>query len=108
MIGNLFGIAIFIGYLGEAWSGKSTGDNFFNGGLATGLGFILGAAILGLVLFPRTVGFAFTPASFLTPICFLIGWVRHGLGFGFQMLAFGIAMWLTTFVIGHIRRASTL
>ena len=103
MIGMILGIGTAISYLSLAWKGSDQNQIF-----SSGLGQIFGAFAIclfaGILIFPRTVGFALTPASLLTPIAFIIACIRGGLTFGFVILALGLGMWLVTFIIGQIRK----
>ena len=107
MIGGILGIGLVISYLATAWSGPGGGDTLFNGGFVPGLVLIFGIGIVGVFLFPRTVGMMFTPITFATPVGFVLGWISSGIGFGFVMLGFGVLCWAVTFVIGKVRPEST-
>ena len=107
MIGSIFGIGLVISYLATAWTGPDEGDTIFNGGFVAGLWVILAVGLVGVFLFPRTVGIMFTPITFATPIGFVLGWISSGIGFGLVMLGFGVLCWAVTFVIGKVRPEST-
>jgi hypothetical protein len=107
MIGGILGIGLVISYLATAWSGPGDGDTLFNGGFVPGLVVIFIIGVVGLFLFPRTVGMMFTPIAFATPIAFVLGWISSGIGFGLVMLGFGILCWLVTLIIGIVRPEST-
>jgi hypothetical protein len=102
MIGGLAGIGMLISFLGVAWSGPDS-DSPFGSGVLFGLAIIGFWFLLGVFLFPRTVGMAFTPPAFATPIAFLIGWVKNGFTHGLTMLALGAACFLAQFLIGMLR-----
>ena len=107
MIGFLAGIGLLFSYLGAAWTIDTTEVSLFSSGIG-GAFIILGIlAIVGIFLFPRTVGTAFTPMSFATPIAFLIALFRHGFGYSLFILAVGVGAWLVTFVVGIIRPDAT-
>jgi hypothetical protein len=107
MIGFIAGIGLLFSYLGAAWSVDNSEDSLFSGGLGTAL-IILGAfALLGIFLFPRTVGMAFTPMSFATPVAFIIALLRHGFSYSLFILALGIGAWLVTFIVGILRPDAT-
>lgn len=106
MIGGILGIGLVISYLATAWSGSGEGDTLFNGGFVPGLVVIFGIGLLGVFLFPRTVGMMFTPITFATPIGFVLGWISSGIGFGLVMLGFGVLCWAVTFIIGKVRPES--
>ena len=107
MIGFLAGIGLLFSYLGAAWTIDTTEGSLFSSGIG-GAFIILGIlAIVGIFLFPRTVGTAFTPMSFATPIAFLIALFRNGFGYSLFILAIGVGAWLVTFVVGIIRPDAT-
>ena len=103
MLGGILGIGLVISYLATAWSGPGEGDTLFNGGFVSGLVVILIIGLIGVFLFPRTVGIMFTPLTFATPIAFVLGWISSGIGFGLVMLGFGVVSWAVTFIIGMLR-----
>jgi hypothetical protein len=107
VIGGILGIGLVISYLATAWSGPGEGDTLFNGGFVPGLVVIFGIGLVGVFLFPRTVGMMFTPITFATPIGFVLGWISSGIGFGLAMLGFGVVSWAVTFIIGKVRPEST-
>ena len=107
MLGGFLGIILGISYLATAWSGPGNGDNLFDGGLLPGLASIFIIGLVGVFLFPRTVGMMFTPVTFATPIAFILALLRSGFGFALVMVGFGIAAWLVTFIIAKVRPEST-
>ena len=107
MIGFVAGLGLLFSYLGAAWTVDTTEGSLFNSGLA-GASIILGVVTLvGIFLFPRTVGTAFTPMSFAMPIAFLIALFRNGLGYSLFILALGVGAWLVTFIVGVLRPDAT-
>ncbi len=107
MIGFIAGLGLLFSYIGAAWTGDSSEDTLFGAGLG-GAFLILGVFILiGIFLFPRTVGTAFTPMSSATPVAFLIALFRHGVAYSLFILAIGAGAWAVTFIIGTIRRDAT-
>jgi hypothetical protein len=107
MIGGILGIGLVLSYLATAWSGPGEGDTLFNGGFIPGIAVIFVFALVGIFLFPRTIGMMFTPITFATPVAFVLGWISSGIGFGLVMLGFGVICWLVTFVIGMVRPDAT-
>ena len=107
MIGGFFGILLVISYLATAWSGPGSGENLFDSGLIPGLVTIFIIGLIGVFLFPRTVGLIFTPVVFATPIAFLLALLRSGISFALVIAGFGIAFWLVTFIIAKVRPEST-
>ena len=107
MIGGILGILLAISYLGTAWTGPGNGDTLFNGGFVPGLVVIFIVGVVGLFLFPRTVGMMFTPVTFATPIAFVLALINSGIQFAFVMAGFGIAAWAVTFIVGKVRPEST-
>lgn len=107
MIGFIAGLGLLFSYLGAAWTVDTSEGSLFNSGLG-GAFVILGIlAVVGIFLFPRTVGTAFTPMSLVTPIAFLIALFRHGFGYSLFILAVGVGAWLVTFIVGKIRPDAT-
>jgi hypothetical protein len=107
VIGFLAGLGLLISYLGAAWTVDTSEDSLFSSGLG-GAFVILGVfTVVGIFLFPRTVGTAFTPMSFATPIAFLIALLRHGFGYSLFILAVGVGAWLVTFIVGTVRPDAT-
>ena len=107
MIGGILGLGLVISYLATAWYGPGEGDTLFNGGFVPGLLVIFGIGLVGVFLFPRTVGMMFTPITFVAPITFVLGWISSGFVYGLIMLGFGVAAWAVTFIIGKVRPEST-
>jgi len=107
MIGGILGIGLVISYLATAWTGPGDGDTLFNGGFIPGLAVIFIIGVVGLFLFPRTVGMMFTPIGFVSPIAFILAWVSSGFGFALVILGLGLAAFGVTFVIGKLRPEST-
>jgi len=103
MVGFIFSWVLVFAYLGTAGTGFENDGSIFSSGLPGAFIFILILAIVGLLIFPRTIGVAFTPMTFVTPIAFVLGWVQHGFLFGLGMLGLGVAAWLTTLLIGIFR-----
>jgi len=107
MIGFLAGLGLLFSYLGAAWTVDTSEGSLFNSGVI-GAFVILGVVTLvGIFLFPRTVGTAFTPMSFATPIAFLIALFRNGFEHALFILAIGVGAWLVTFVVGSLRPDAT-
>jgi hypothetical protein len=105
MIGAIAGIGLLFSYLGVAWSGD-TSDSVFGEGLVVGFIAIGVWCLLGIFLFPRTVGMALTPAAFATPIAFIVALLRHGVSYGFSILLLGLACFVAQFLIGRLRPES--
>ena len=107
MVGALVGIALAISYLGAAWDGMLDENNWFSGPLIPLLLSIGALTLLGLFLFPRTIGMAFTPSIFVAPIAVILGWTRNGFSHGMTMLCIGLALWLSTVIIAKFNPQST-
>lgn len=107
MIGFLAGIGLLLSYLGAAWTIDTSEDSLFGAGLGGAFAILGFLTLVGIFLFPRTIGTAFTPMSFATPVAFLIALFRHGLGYALFILAVGIGAWAVTFIVGIIRRDAT-
>lgn len=98
MIGGIAGIGLLITYLGAAWSGPGAEGNLFDSGFLSGLGVIAVLCLIGVFLFPSTVGMAFTPPGLASPIAFVLGWISSGFIYGLVMLGFGVAAWAVTLI----------
>jgi hypothetical protein len=107
VIGFIAGLGLLFSYLGAAWSVDNSEDSLFSSGLGGAFAILGILAVVGIFLFPRTVGTAFTPMSFATPIAFLIALFRNGLGYSLFILAVGVGAWLVTFVVGILRPDAT-
>jgi len=107
VIGGIAGLGILFTYLGAAWTKDTDPDSLFGNGLPFALAVLGIMTVVGIFLFPRTVGMAFTPMSFSTPIAFLIALIRQGIGYALFILAVGIAAWLVTFIVGVLRPDAT-
>jgi len=107
MIGFLAGIGLLFSYLGAAWTADTSEDSLFSSGLGGAFAILGVLTIVGIFLFPRTVGTAFTPMSFATPVAFLIALFRQGIGYSLFILAVGIGAWLVTFIVGLVRPDAT-
>ncbi len=107
MIGFLGGIGFLFSYLGAAWSKDESGSSFFGSGIIPILLALAIFAVVGIFLFPRTVGMMFTPMFFATPVAFLIAIIRNGFGYSMFILGVGVAAWLVTFIVGTLRPDAT-
>lgn len=107
LIGILGGIGLVVTYVGAAWDGKLDEDNWFNGSILTVMLLLALILILGILFFPRTMGLILTPSVFMTPIAFIVGSIRNGIGHGLTMLFFGILMWGVTLIIARVRPQAT-
>ena len=107
MIGFFAGISLLFSYLGAAWTVDTSADSLFNAGTGGALVMLAIFAAIGIFLFPRTVGMAFTPMSFATPLAFLIALFRQGISYSFFILVVGIGAWLVTFIVGSVRPDAT-
>lgn len=102
VIGFIFSIGLAVSYVGAAWSGFESDFQFLP---ALGVGGII--LVIGVFLFPKTIGIALTPTSMLTPIAFGIAWVRQGLSHAVIILFIGIGALLGAFLIGAMRPDAT-
>ena len=103
MIGFIAGLGLLFSYLGAAWTVDTTEGSLFSSGLGGAFALLGIFTVVGIFLFPRTVGTAFTPMSFATPVAFLVALFRHGFGYSLFILAVGIGAWLVTFIVGIVR-----
>jgi hypothetical protein len=107
MIGFIAGLGLLFSYLGAAWTVDTSEGSLFSSGIGGAFAILGILTLVGIFLFPRTVGTAFTPMSFATPIAFLIALFRNGFGYSLFILAVGVGAWLVTFVVGTLRRDAT-
>jgi hypothetical protein len=71
------------------------------------LSFFAISTIVGLVLFPRTVGTALSPMFMATPVAFIISLFRHSFGYSLTILAIGLIAGLSQFIIARVRPDAT-
>jgi hypothetical protein len=107
MIGTLIGIGLAISYLGAALGGQPEADNLFSSSITAGLGTLAILTLVGVFLFPRTIGIAFTPPLFVSPIAIIGGWIKQGTSTGIAMLVFALALWGSTQLIARVRPEAT-
>jgi hypothetical protein len=102
MIGFLWGLGLLFSYLGQAWGGTDSTQGFL-----PILSFFAISTIIGLLLFPRTVGMALTPMFIATPVAFIISLFRHSFVFALAILAIGLIAGLAQFTIARFRPDAT-
>jgi len=107
MIGFIAGIGLLFSYLGAAWTIDTSEGSLFNSGVAGAFLSLGVVTVIGVFLFPRTVGTALTPMSLATPVAFLIALFRNGLMYSLFILAVGVGAWLVTFILGKLRPDAT-
>jgi len=107
MIGIIAGIGLLFSYLGAAWTIDTSDGSLFSSGIGGAFSILGVVALIGIFLFPRTVGIAFTPMSFATPIAFVIALFRQGLTYSLFILAVGAGAWLITFIVAKVRPDAT-
>ena len=107
MIGFIAGLGLLFSYLGAAWTVDTSEGSLFSSGLGVAFAILGVVTLAGIFLFPLTVGTAFTPMSFATPVAFLIALFRQGFGYSLFILAIGIGAWAVTFIVGTLRRDAT-
>ena len=107
MIGFIAGLGLLFSYLGAAWTVDTSEGSLFSSGLGGAFAILGVLTLVGIFLFPRTVGTAFTPMSFATPVAFLIALFRQGFGYSLFILAMGLGAWAVTFIVVTLRRDAT-
>ena len=107
MIGFIAGLGLLFSYLGAAWSVDTSENSLFSSGIGGAFAILGVVTVLGIFLFPRTIGTAFTPMSFATPIAFLVALFRQGFVYSLFILAVGVGAWLVTFIVGLVRPDAT-
>jgi uncharacterized membrane protein len=107
MIGTLVGIGLAISYLSAVFGSTTEESNLFSGSLLAGLATIAIFTVVGLTLFPRTIGIAFTFPLIVSPIAIIGGFVKHGIYSGLTMLIFAMALWGSSQLIARMRPEAT-
>ncbi len=102
MIGLLWGLGLLFSYLGQAWGGTDSTEGFI-----PMLSFFAISTLVGLVLFPRTVGMALSPMFMATPVAFIISLLRHSFVYSLTILAIGLIAGLAQFIIARVRPDAT-
>jgi hypothetical protein len=102
MIGLLWGLGLLFSYLGQAWGGSNSTEGFISLII-----FFAISTVVGLVLFPRTVGMALSPMFMATPIAFIISLFRHSFVYSLCILVVGLIAGLSQFIIARIRPDAT-
>lgn len=103
MIGLLLGIGLLITYLSAAWTVDTSEDALLGSGFwgaFASFGFL---TIIGIILFPRTVGFALLPMFIATPVAFVISLFRHNFTYSLSILGLGLLAGLGQFLIAKFR-----
>jgi hypothetical protein len=107
VIGFIAGLGLLFSYIGAAWTKSSDSTSLFGSGFVS-LFLTLGVFMLvGIFLFPRTVGMAFTPMGMSTPLAFFIALLRNGFTYSIFILLAGAAALSVTMVIGKLRPDAT-
>ena len=94
-------------YIATSWDGPYSEDSIFDSMYWIDFAWLGGLLLVGLFLFPRTIGMMFTPVIFLLPIAFLISLFRHSFTFAIAQTLYGLAGWAVTILIGKFRPHST-
>ena len=102
MIGFIWGLGLLFSYLGQAWGGNDSTEGFI-----PMLSFFVISTVVGLVLFPRTVGMALSPMFMATPIAFIISLFRHSFIYSLTILFIGLIAGLAQFTIARFRPDAT-
>lgn len=95
MIGFIIGLILVSNYIGIAWTGTPIEISMYA---------VLVVIGIGVVLFPRTVGIAFTPMAIAAPFLFFVSWTKFDLSYALQVLLLGAVAWLVTFVVAILRK----
>ena len=102
VIGGLLSIGFSISYIGIAWNGFDSGFEL----LPALFGWLV-YLLIGVFLFPRTVGMSVTPVGLLTPIAFVIALFRLTFSDSIAVFALGLAALFTGWLIGKLRPDAT-
>ena len=96
-MGSLIGFFVGLGIMASAWSGDL---EFW------GIGVFVVAGILGILLFPNTVGTFMTSIMFMSPIAIVLAAIRGNSDSVKVALGLTACAWLTQIVVGTIRKGS--
>lgn len=107
MIGTLIGIGLAISYLSAVFGNAPEDTGIFSGSLLAALGGLAVLTVIGLILFPRTIGIAFTLPLIVSPIAVIGGFVKHGLNSGLSMFIIAVALWGSSQLIARVRPEAT-
>ena len=107
MVGGFLGLLVGFAYIATSWDGPYSEDSIFDAMYWIDFVWLGGLLLVGIFLFPRTIGMMFTPVIFILPFAFLISLFRHGFAFAMAQTLFGLAGWATTILIGKFRPRST-
>jgi hypothetical protein len=107
MVGGILSLLVSWAYLSTSWTGPYSQDNIFDGLYWSSFLWMGGTLLLGIFIFPRTIGMMYTPVIFLLPIAFFMSLFRHGFPYAFSQLLLGLAGWMITIVLGKFRPEST-
>ena len=107
MVGGFLGLLMGFAYIATSWDGPYSKDSIFDTLYWTNFLWVGGFFLVGLFIFPRTIGMMFTPAIFLLPIAFFVSLFRHGFAFAISQALLGFAGWLVTIGISRYRPDST-
>lgn len=99
MIGFILGLILVV----NLWIAAFTGSFIYLGFFALSLPILL---IIGIFLFPKTIGMSFTLSIFTSPIFIIGGGIVHGWGMFFTTLGIAAGMWLINQIIAFIRPES--
>lgn len=93
-MGSLVGLVVSIGIIWSAWDGELT---FW------GVPIFLAATILGVLIFPMTVGTFMTSIMFASPIAIIFALINSNSQSALAALSLGVSAFITQFIIGKIR-----
>jgi hypothetical protein len=98
MIGTLWGIGLLFSYLGQAWSGSDSINGF-----VPMMSFFVISTLVGLTLFPRTIGLALSPMFMASPLAFVISLFRHSFIYSIMILIVGMIAGIAQYTIAKVR-----
>ncbi len=107
MIGGFLGLLVGFAYIASSWDGPYSQDSIYDALYWTQFLWLAGLLLVGIFLFPRTIGMMFTPVIFVLPIAFFISLFRHGFPFAVSQALLGLGAWLVTIGISRFRPEST-
>lgn len=93
-MGSFLGFFAGLGVISSAWSGDL---DFW------GIGLFVALALIGIVIFPRTVGTFATAIMFMSPIAVIAGLINGTSDSAIAALGIGIGAGATQFIVGRVR-----
>jgi hypothetical protein len=106
VIGLVFGGIFAFSMISAGWTVEASGTSLSS--TLSGLAALVGIfTVVGVFLFPRTVGTALSGAVLATPIAFIVAIFRNSFSYALALLLTGFAAWVIVTIIAKIRPDAT-